>query len=189
MDFIEFARNYGTDKNDLGYVEHVYSKILPDKDTVYNVLEIGVQQGNSILLWRDYFTKAQVLGVDINFCQKIDSQERITQVVGNAYSQEFISTLTEYDIIIDDGPHTLETMSIFLKEYPSKLKEKGVLILEDIINLNWTPILTKLIDTSVYNISVFNMGGKAKTLKLVDMWKQGLDVIVVTRRNYVETMV
>ena len=47
----------------------------------------------------------------------------------------------EYDIIIDDGPHTIETLQKCIEYYLPKLKEGGVMVLEDVQDTSWFPIL------------------------------------------------
>ena len=52
----------------------------------------------------------------------------------DAYSPEGLTAFNniKYDIIIDDGPHTKETMCYFAKHYIHKLNKNGLLIIEDI---------------------------------------------------------
>ena len=47
----------------------------------------------------------------------------------------------QFDFILDDGPHTLESMKIFIENYSTLLTDNGVLIIEDIPDMNWLPIL------------------------------------------------
>jgi hypothetical protein len=42
---------------------------------------------------------------------------------------------------LDDGPHTLESMIFFINHYLPLLKDDGILIIEDIPDINWTQIL------------------------------------------------
>ena len=184
MTLLEFTaqHRYATDKIDLGYIDYFYNRVLsPRKDQVKNVLEIGIWGGESILLWRDYFSNANIIGADINSCAKLENQDRITQLIGNAYTSEFLNQFEKeyFDVIIDDGPHTMETMSYFLTNHISLLKKGGILILEDIIDRNWTPELLKLIDNTKYKVTTVDMRYLQKTVWLLDRWKNGLDVIIV----------
>ena len=59
---------HGTDKGSLGhgYLGH-YERILgPLRDEPITILEIGVSDGASLRMWADYFTRATIVGVDIN---------------------------------------------------------------------------------------------------------------------------
>ena len=113
-----------TDKFDLGYVDLFYNDLFSRrKETVSSVLEIGVDHGQSILLWRDFFMNAKIYGVDIDPAPAaiVAEPNRIAHYQLDAYSQNGVSCLQQlqfngYDLIIDDGPHTLESMIFFLKK-------------------------------------------------------------------------
>ena len=130
------------------YIE-VYENILePYKNTANNVLEIGVMEGGSIELWSKYFTKATVYGIDINFTNdkcNLKDLHNVKLINMNAYSVEAANTLPNFDIVIDDGPHTLESMLVFASVYANKLEPNGIWILEDVPNIEWiNRILTTL---------------------------------------------
>jgi predicted O-methyltransferase YrrM len=172
-----------TDKYDLGYIDGFYSGLLtPLKDEAINLLEIGIYFGHSIMLWHAYFPKASIYCADINECASINHLDRVTQYTENAYTPEFLDKLNgkSFDIIIDDGPHTLESMEYFLTHYPQLLNAGGVLILEDIINPMWTTDLLKLVPQG-YTPTVHHMAGRQKTQDLHDLWSNGLDVITVKK--------
>ena len=44
-------------------------------------------------------------------------------------------------MILDDGPHTLESMKTYVKYYSQLLTEDGILILEDIQSWDWIDII------------------------------------------------
>ena len=181
LQFIE-TNPPGTDKVDLGYIHEFYDRILsPKKDQVSKLLEIGIFNGNSLELWRNYFLNAQIEGADVHQCNRIMGQERITQQIGNAYTLEFLARFEKesYDVVIDDGPHSFETMSFFLTHYITLLKPGGVLILEDIINSDWTPKLLSLIDNTKYKVSTVDMRNKQKNNQLLARWQNGLDIIII----------
>jgi predicted O-methyltransferase YrrM len=184
MSLLEFIKQNppGTDKVSLGYIDHFYDRLFtPRKDKAKAILEIGIMGGHSLFLWRDYFVNAEIIGVDVVHRVQADNQDRITQLTGDAYTTEFLSKLKKrsFDIIIDDGPHTFETQSFFLTNYLPLLKKSGVLILEDIIDLNWTPKLLELIDNTKYKATVVDMRLKQRDQHLLERWRGGLDVIVV----------
>jgi hypothetical protein len=85
----------------------------------------------------------------------------------------------QFDIIIDDGPHTFETQSYFLTNYLPLLKKDGVLILEDIIDLNWTPKLLELVDDTKYKVTVVDMRLKQRDPQLLERWRSGLDIVII----------
>jgi len=152
MSLEEIVDNTKTDKNTVHSYLPLYQKLLVNKkETAKNVLEVGIFNGGSIKLWSDFFTNANVYGVDIidadTVWEGITNKERIilhTSV--DAYSNDFFTTHflnknIKCDFILDDGPHTLESMKKFIKLYPQIMTDDGILIIEDVQSWNWIDIL------------------------------------------------
>ena len=157
----------------------------PIRNEVKNVLEIGIQYGPSILLWRDFFSKAIIHCVDVEKLVDLRSEERVSSRYCDAYTKDYTDSLEDdkFDIIIDDGPHTYDSMVFFLQNYLTKVKPGGYLVLEDIIDCSWTPKLLEMINKDhAANIKVYDMKGKQQTDELLAIWSNGLDVIVVKRK-------
>ena len=134
--------NSATDKNTChSYIEVYESLFNPIRETCGNVLEIGVQEGGSIALWNAYFPNAEIHGFDINLDKvKVDlGDPRIHLKTCDAYSRDVISTIDplSFDVIIDDGPHTKDSMLVFASRYPQFLKEGGVCVIEDVQSMDW----------------------------------------------------
>lgn len=130
-----------TDKNTRHSYIEVYQPLLEKfKNDHINILEIGIWDGGSIKLWTDYFKNAAVHACDINNPPDWlkTYSDRITFHIGDAYSQtqnDFKST--KFSIMIDDGPHTLESMKYFAKYYSEMLTDDGILVIEDVRDVNW----------------------------------------------------
>lgn len=147
--------NTRTDKNTIHSYLEIYEKLFSSKRlTTKNILEIGIQNGGSIKLWYDYFINANVYGLDIRKIKdvwpKLLNNERIKIGCFDAYSEEFINNQLphlsiKFDIIIDDGPHTLESMKSFINGYIPFLENNGILIIEDVQNIEWINELTQII--------------------------------------------
>jgi 23S rRNA U2552 (ribose-2'-O)-methylase RlmE/FtsJ len=180
---------YDTDKFDLGYIEHIYNKIFDSNriQKTQTILEIGIKNGGSIKYWRKLFSEAKIYCIDINCCEDIKNLSNIKVIIGDAYSNKCLDNLPDnsIDIIIDDGPHTLESFLFLLEHYLYKVKDGGLLIIEDIINLSWTPILVEKIKNHNIkcNYSVIDMRLKQKTPELYEKWKNGLDVLIIEKLN------
>lgn len=119
------------------YIENFYSKVLPSrKYTTMNLLEIGIAGGGSLWLWEKFFPAAHIYALDIDsfMPMKFKGQPRIHAEQGDAYSPEIVAKFKDgmFDIIIDDGPHTLESQCLFLDLYLPKLAPGGLIIIEDI---------------------------------------------------------
>ena len=65
MSLEEIADNSRTDKNTThSYLSLYQNLLISKKETAKNVLEVGIQTGGSIKLWSDFFTNANVYGLD-----------------------------------------------------------------------------------------------------------------------------
>ena len=186
MSINKYKDVHNTDKFSLGYVNEIYDDLFVHiADSVGNVLEIGIQYGPSLKLWRDFFPNAQIYGVDIEKLVDFSNEERIITYYGDAYTKIFANSFEDekFDIVIDDGPHTYESMVFFIQNYLSKVKPGGYLVVEDIVDCNWTPKLLEIIDNELAtNIIVYEMKGKQTTPELLSRWSNGLDVIVIQRK-------
>lgn len=146
-----------TDKNFVHNTIHVYQSLFePIKNSVNNFLEIGINAGNSHRMWRDYFQNAMIYGIDIyNFCDGMKNEERIIAIFDDAYSSEMIEYLSgfQFDIIIDDGPHDLETQKFVASNYINLLSKNGILVIEDIPHIEWIRELTEALPEEFKNYS------------------------------------
>jgi cephalosporin hydroxylase len=110
-----------------------------------SILELGVFLGGSMRLWAGYFPHALVYGIDVNIYQNLCRElcPRIRLIQADAYTSECASTFADQsiDIIIDDGPHTLESLCKVMDLYSRTIKPGGYLILEDIQSMDWISIL------------------------------------------------
>lgn len=180
----DYASN-DTAKFDVGYIDGFYDKLFVTKQDKYvDILEIGVHEGKSIKLWRDYFINGIVFGIDILDLSFLNDEERIIPMgFANAYTSETISGLKRmslygFDIIIDDGPHDLKSMIYFLVHYQNLLKPGGILILEDIIDVRYISNLTDCLDETKGKITVLNMYDKIKNPAYKALCKEKLEVII-----------
>lgn len=129
------------DKNTTHQYLEVYESFFePIRKTVTNVLEIGIYNGDSHKLWRDYFPNAHIYGLDIiDMYGRWDEEARITVNFLDAYTSQALGLFsdTRFDVIIDDGPHSLDSMIYCVQEYSKFLTGNGILIIEDIPNADW----------------------------------------------------
>jgi 23S rRNA U2552 (ribose-2'-O)-methylase RlmE/FtsJ len=106
------------------------------------ILEFGVNQGGSLLMWRSYFgRKAMIYGVDIDpRCASLD--DRRTKIfIGDQEDREFLQSIAAeigpIDVVIDDGGHTMgQQIATFEMIYP-RLCEDGVFLVEDVHTSYW----------------------------------------------------
>jgi hypothetical protein len=172
------AENYSnTDKHTThSYVENVYTALFtPIKYTTTALLEIGIGGGDSLRMWRDFFPNAEIHGVDVTPECAITEETRIRTWIMNAYSADAAALLPEqFDVIIDDGPHSLDSMLAVFEYYAQKVKPGGLIVVEDVQSPDWLPILqTQLPAEIAENVAVYDL----RTIKnryddLVLVWKK-----------------
>jgi predicted O-methyltransferase YrrM len=138
MNLTEIGQKYNSDKGYLHSYYEVYDIHFNRlRGSAKNVLEIGTYAGESLLVWREYFSKANIFGVDNYFKPSFHSENRIKFELMDAYCEDSVSKLSrEYDVIIDDGPHTLESQIFFVEKYLPLLAKNGVMVIEDILSLD-----------------------------------------------------
>ena len=153
MSLLEIVDNTRTDKNTVHSYLPLYEKLLISKKiSAKNVLEVGIFNGGSIKLWADFFTNATVYGLDIIEDNKVwegikNKQNIILHTSSDAYDNNFFNTHflhknIKCDFMLDDGPHTLESMKKFIQLYSQIMTDDGILIIEDVQSWDWIDILT-----------------------------------------------
>lgn len=141
----------GTDKNTChSYIENVYEKEFETyREKEIDLLEIGIETGGSLKLWKEYFLNSKsIIGVDISdekIYQRYRNIDGVAMHFDDAYDEKFCGKLGQFDIIIDDGPHTLESQLRSIELYLPKLKQNGIFVIEDIQSTEW---FDSLIDKS-----------------------------------------
>jgi hypothetical protein len=159
MSLVDLVDNNRTDKNTLHSYLPLYDSLFSKKkDTATNILEVGIgpfkaSNGGSIKLWRDYFTNARIFAIDIlpldQVYDLIKKDHRIQLYTNtNAYDMNFvhntfINNNIKFDMVLDDGPHTIESMIQFVSLYSNLLKDDGILVIEDVQDFSWIEILTR----------------------------------------------
>lgn len=142
----EICLVYRTDKNCVhSYVDNVYEELFRDvRHSTKKLLEIGVEGGGSLLMWREYFPNAEIFGIDEKPCGQLGGRERIRTFEGDAYEKSMVDLVGEdFDIIIEDGPHTLKSILFVVEEYINKLAPGGILVVEDFQDFDWTNVVRR----------------------------------------------
>lgn len=114
------------------------------RDKPVRLLEIGVQNGGSLEIWRRYFPRAQaIVGCDINpDCARLGyGDPRIELVVADACDAAACAGLwenhPEFDIVVDDGSHfSGDIVRAFLLHFP-RLAGGGLYVVEDLHCSYW----------------------------------------------------
>ena len=157
MSLENIVDNMKTDKNTTHSYLPLYQELLKSKkDTATNVLEIGIgdfgeKNGGSVKLWRDYFTNATIYGLDILPKERVydelfnDNRVKLYTSIDaynvDFFTNNFLNKNIKFDFMLDDGPHTLESMLQFIRLYSQVMKDDGILIIEDVQSIDWIFLL------------------------------------------------
>jgi hypothetical protein len=149
MSLEELVDDSRTDKNTTHSYLPLYQQLLEKKkETATNVLEVGVQRGGSIKLWCDFFSNATVYGLDLmpeaEVAEDLKTNPRIVvRAATDAYDPAVCASLShlKFDFMLDDGPHTLESMKSFISLYLPLMSDDGILIIEDVQSWDWIEVL------------------------------------------------
>ena len=106
------------------------------------ILEIGVSQGGSLQMWKDYFgDKAKIYGIDVNpQCKELE-ENNVKIFIGSQSDRKFLrdvkNQIPPFDILIDDGGHTMTQQIVSYEELFDHVKETGVYLCEDLHTSYW----------------------------------------------------
>jgi cephalosporin hydroxylase len=106
------------------------------------VLEIGVAQGGSLQMWKNYFgSEAKIFGMDIEPRCKEYEEDQIKIFIGSQEDRKFLRELKTLmppiDILIDDGGHTMQQQIITFEELYPHVTADGVYLCEDVSTSYW----------------------------------------------------
>ena len=160
---------YTTDKDTThSYIETYDSVLAEYQEKDVNILEIGNHHGGSIKLWSDYFKNASIFGIEIGERTGLRQFDNIDNITINentdAISFETIRMFEDlgvkFDIIIDDGSHH-PAHQVFAAKFWSKfLKDDGIMIIEDVQNIEFCPYISDAFPVDFTNIETVDLRDK-----------------------------
>ncbi|TVY37583.1 8-demethyl-8-alpha-L-rhamnosyl tetracenomycin-C 2'-O-methyltransferase [Lachnellula cervina] len=145
--FFEIADSHGTDKVQAHHYEQMYEhRLAPFRDKKIKMLEIGLGcsmvygPGASYYTWLEYFTNVDLYYIEYDAaCAKqwANKTHDATIFAGDQASvpflQEFLAeTGGDFDVIIDDGGHTMDQQRTSLSVLWPHVKPGGVYFIEDL---------------------------------------------------------
>lgn len=192
----EISHNYASDKgevyhNYLGIYEKYFSKY---RDSLENFLEIGLWQGESIRMWREYFNTGNLVGADILDLTHINLPN--TQILLCDQSERdqlealAAKTFSEFDIIIDDGGHMMHQQQITLGTMFKYLKPGGVFVIED-LHTSGNAAYTRSGDTETLQMLLDYVENKTMNSNCmlpheIEYLLENIDTVVVEKGNVSE---
>lgn len=129
-------KHYDTDKGQSGYLRHYDRMFASLVDQPIKLLEIGVRKGGSLALWRDYFPRAAIAGIDLDSPGPLI--DGIQFFKGSQADTKFLTDVATkvapdgFDVIIDDASHlAMLTKTTFWHLFDHHLKPGGHYVIED----------------------------------------------------------
>ncbi len=135
----------GTDKScPHSYIENIYEPLFEITSKPTALLEIGIFGGASLVLWKTAFPDCEIIGFEIDSLAELHPKAReylhdkkIILHFVDAYSEGFdLVRGRQFDLIIDDGPHTIKSQIKSLRYY-DLLGPQGTFIIEDLYHSFW----------------------------------------------------
>jgi hypothetical protein len=115
----------------------VYEKAFQAyKNKPVTFLEIGIQNGGSLQMWRNFFgPEAKIIGIDIDpKCKSLEA-EGFEIWIGNQadpnFWAEFKNNHPSIDLVLDDGGHTMEQQIVTFESLFPILSNGGTYVCED----------------------------------------------------------
>jgi hypothetical protein len=125
-----------TDKVEHGFCAFYHTHLDRVRQDVRKILEIGVFRGASLRMWRDYFPNATIHAFDQTVAAE-PLPDRIHLHQGDQANRGSLRRLLEatgsdFDLIVDDGGHTMEQQQVSLGMLFPHLSPGGLYALEDL---------------------------------------------------------
>lgn len=112
------------------------------RDKPIKILEIGVWDGGSLKMWKNYFhPESLIVGLDIDQKTLQHQEDNIDICIMDQSNTEQLTELINkyncFDIIIDDGSHINEHQRISFEFLFPYLSNNGVYLVEDVHTSYW----------------------------------------------------
>ncbi len=133
----ELGRKHQPSKLPGDYLRRYSPWLEPIRASVSNVVEIGVERGDSLRMWRDYFPNARIHGVDIDPRAKAHESERINVWMADSTDPAGVERIMNgisgpIQLMIDDGSHhPFDQIETFKNLFPY-LSDRGLYFVEDV---------------------------------------------------------
>jgi hypothetical protein len=148
MNLTELAQHFGTDKYGVHrYTPHYERHLGHLRSRAFTMLEIGVggysregKGGASLRMWKHFFPKAQILGLDIQDKSFVDAP-RIKTIQGSQVDEELLVQIVKehgpLEVIVDDGSHRPEHIRETFRILFPLLADGGIYAIEDTQTSYW----------------------------------------------------
>ncbi len=148
MDLTQLALHFKTDKAGRHHYTQHYERHLQHLRTKkFTLLEIGIggyrrqgKGGASLRMWKHYFRRAQIVGLDIEDKRFVEAP-RIKVYVGSQTDEQLLEQIVResggVQVVVDDGSHRPEHIRETFRILFPLLADDGIYIIEDTQTSYW----------------------------------------------------
>jgi hypothetical protein len=149
MDLTELARAFGTDKGGPKhhYTQHYERHLRHLREESFTFLEIGIggyekqgRGGGSLRMWKHFFPRAQIVGLDIHDKSFVEA-DRIRTYQGSQVDPEILDRIVDeagdLRVVVDDGSHECEHVRETFRLLFPRLPDGGIYAIEDTQTSYW----------------------------------------------------
>ena len=136
-------QEHQSDKGDKhSYINEYYDPYFsPLKNKIKKICEIGILKGSSMKLWYNFFTNAEIHGVDkklrwFEYDHKTYLDRCRLHIGRSDEANTWKKIPKDFDIIIDDGHHEYQTQADTFKIAWEHLKPEGIYVIEDPVDID-----------------------------------------------------
>jgi hypothetical protein len=147
-DLAELSLHNGSDKWGIHYyTPHYMRHFGPLRDHPLTILELGIggfgnpaSGGGSLRMWKRFFPRAVLYGVDI-FDKTAIREPRIHTIQGDLSEKGFLKSVGDglgpFDIVIDDGSHNNPDVIVAFQNLFPYVRSGGLYVVEDLQTSYW----------------------------------------------------
>jgi trans-aconitate methyltransferase len=114
------------------YYENIFSK---HRNETFNILEIGIDKGQSMELWNLYFPNATIYGIDKSDTGYRPTTDKIKIRHGSSTKKGTYKNLPMFRFIIDDASHKIHNQVTTFSHAWQYLEKNGMYIIEDVVDI------------------------------------------------------
>jgi hypothetical protein len=132
------AARHDTDKG-VDFTSVYHSLLSHVREAPLRLLEIGLYNGGSLRMWREYLPNATLHGMDVDrrtLAYELEIPGTKVRLVDQADARALRAFVDElgggYDVIVDDGGHTMEQQIVSFEVLFPHVVSGGIYVIEDL---------------------------------------------------------
>jgi cephalosporin hydroxylase len=132
------AARHDTDKG-VDFTSVYHSLLSHVREAPLRLLEIGLYNGGSLRMWREYLPNATLHGIDVDrrtLAYELEIPGTKVRLVDQADARALRAFVDElggsYDVILDDGGHTMEQQIVSFEVLFPHVVSGGIYVIEDL---------------------------------------------------------